>query len=141
MTPTPQGPNADIVVRVYQHFDRGDLEALRALYADNVEMITPDEHVQGIDGAISLLRAIHTAFPDLRHELVSAIEDGDAIACEWRVTATHAGPLSGPEGEIPPTGKRIDLMLAEIVRISDGRIARSASYWDNAAMAMQLDER
>lgn len=48
--------------------------ALRTIYADDVEMITPDEHIRGIEAALSLLQEIHTAFPDLRHELVSAIE-------------------------------------------------------------------
>jgi hypothetical protein len=49
--------------------------ALRTIYADDVEMITPDEHIRGIEAALSLLQEIHTAFPDLRHELVSAIEE------------------------------------------------------------------
>lgn len=31
-------------------------------------------------------------------------------------------------------------MLAEFVRIIDGRIARSVSYWDNAAFAAQLGQ-
>jgi steroid delta-isomerase-like uncharacterized protein len=140
MTPTEPGPNTEIVMRVYQHFDRGDFEALRDLYVEDVEMTTPDERIHGLDDAISLLEAIQMAFPDLKHELVTAIEEGDAIASEWRVTGTHMGPLSGPDGEISPTGRRIDLKLAEFVWISDGRIVRSVSYWDNAAMAAQLGQ-
>lgn len=78
-------------MRAYQLLDRGDLEALRSIYAEDVEMITPDEHIHGIETALSLLGGIHTAFPDLRHELVTVIEDGDAIASEWRVIRHTCG--------------------------------------------------
>lgn len=138
MTATERGRNTGIVLCAYQLLDRGDLEALRTIYADDVEMTTPDEHIRGIEAALSLLRGIHTAFADLRHELVTVIDDGDAVASEWRVTGTHAGPLAGPDGEIQPTGRRVDIMLAEFVRVIDGRIARSVSYWDNAAFPAQL---
>lgn len=65
-------------MRAYQLLDRGDLEALRSIYAEDVEMITPDEHIHGIEAALSLLGGIHTAFPDLRHELVTVIENSAA---------------------------------------------------------------
>jgi steroid delta-isomerase-like uncharacterized protein len=136
MTPTERGRNTEIVVRAYQLLDRGDLDALRTIYADDVEMITPDEHIRGIEAALSLLQGIRTAFPDLRHELVTVIEDGDAVASEWRVTGTHAGALAGPDGEIPPTGRRVHIMLAEFARVIDGRIARSVSYWDKRGLRL-----
>jgi steroid delta-isomerase-like uncharacterized protein len=135
---TSEGPNTEIMRRVYRLLDGGDIDGLRTTYADDVEMVTPDEHVSGVEAALSILRSIHTAFPDLRHELLAAIEEGDAVATEWRVTGTNTGPLLGLEGEIPPTGKRLDVTFAEFARIDDGRIARSVSYWDNAAFAEQL---
>lgn len=56
MTPTGRGRSTEIVVRAYQLLDRGDLEALRTIYAEDVEMITPDEHLRGIEAPLSCCR-------------------------------------------------------------------------------------
>jgi ketosteroid isomerase-like protein len=38
----------------------------------------------------------------------------------------------------PSTGRTFEVPIAEFVRIVDGRIASSISYWDDALFASQL---
>lgn len=44
-----------------------------------------------------------SSFPDLRHEIVDLVAEGDKVAVRYDVTGTHKGELQG----IPPTGKKV----------------------------------
>jgi hypothetical protein len=43
---------------------------------------------------------------------------------------THTGPLHGPGGEVPPTGKSLALPFCSTLRVTDGKIvSRYADSW------------
>ena len=67
------------------------------------------------------------------------VEQGDTLADEWTMIATHTGPLVMPDGtELPPTGKRIEIKGMELVQHRDRKIAVHHMYYDNMAVAGQL---
>jgi hypothetical protein len=45
------------------------------------------------------------------------------VASEHIGNFTHTGPLQSPEGEIPPTGRRAELRIAEVYQMRDGKLA------------------
>ena len=49
--------------------------------------------------------------------------------------ATNTGPL----GDIPATGKAVQVPFLAIFRIESGKIAELWAEWDNAAMLSQMD--
>ena len=127
--------------RAYEALDRGALDELSWLYTPDIEMITPDETVKGLDDVGAFFEAVRTAFPDISHRLVSAVESEGLVACEWVVSGTHLGPLATSDGTVPATSQPFQIALADFLTIKAGRIARSVSYWDNDMFLAQLGLR
>ena len=65
-------------------------------------------------------------------------EAGDTVIVEGRFTGTNTGPLEGPEGETPPSGRKVDLPFADFSRLSDGKIVEYRTYYDQVALLTQL---
>ena len=63
---------------------------------------------------------------------------GDAIIVEGRFVGTHTGPLAGPDGEIEPTGARVNLRFADVSRVRDGKIVSYHTYYDQLGLLTQL---
>lgn len=58
-----------------------------------------------------------TAFPDIHFTINDMIAEGDKVAMLINWKATHRGEYMG----IAPTGRKIDVSVANLVRIKDGR--------------------
>jgi steroid delta-isomerase-like uncharacterized protein len=78
------------------------------------------------------------AFPDGKIEVKSIVAQGDLVCAEFTGRGTHTGPFAGPAGEIPPTGRRLELQCVECVRFRNGKITEGRSYFDSASMMAQL---
>ena len=48
------------------------------------------------------------------------------------------GPLVGPQGEIPPTGKSVDVAFCDVYQFKDGKFTSLRSYFDTATLMGQL---
>lgn len=138
---TTAGEGRGLIERAYEALDDGALDEIVSVYSQDVEMVTPDTTLHGIDQVRSYFEAIRTAFPDVSHRLVSTVESDGLVACEWAMSGTHLGPLESPEGATPPTGREFTLDFADFLTIRDGRIVRSVSYWDNDVFFAQLGLR
>ena len=51
---------------------------------------------------------------------------------------THTGPLVTPAGEVPPTGRRVEVRFAAVYQLKDGKIAQLRVYYDGATIMRQL---
>ena len=51
---------------------------------------------------------------------------------------THTGPLVGPAGTIPPTGRSIEFPVGEPMRLEEGRFTLVHVYYDGATLLRQL---
>lgn len=79
------------------------------------------------------------ACPDIDWTVLSFVEQGDAFADEWSFVATHTGPFQLPDGgELPPSGRRVELRGMEYVAVHDGKIVVDNLYYDNMAVLAQL---
>ena len=92
----------------------------------------------GIDPFIGFAQGFVSALPDSRLEVETVTEDGNRIVCEGRYTGTHTGPLMTPQGEVPPSGRTLNLPYADVFEIEAGRIARHRTYYDQMDFAQQL---
>lgn len=86
---------------------------------------------QGFPSPGSYLRA---AFPDRVDIIEQVIAEGDQVGLLFRLTGTHTGNLFG----IPPTGRRVDVYEAAILRIAGGRVAEGWFLADEAGLLKQL---
>jgi ketosteroid isomerase-like protein len=84
------------------------------------------------------IAARHKPLHRWRAAEAKVVESGDQAVGEMTYRGTQTGPLVGPAGEIPPTGKSVELRGAAWITIRDGRIARFDGYYDTMSMMVQL---
>ena len=94
--------------------------------------------LHGRDEIRPYIEALWKAFPDGKLAFGEQIFADDAAATELVFTGTHTGPMMTPNGPIPPTGNRVTLHSASILKIKDGLIASEHVYSDQLEMMTQL---
>jgi predicted ester cyclase len=127
---------ADKIAKAYES---ADATAMANCYAEDAILITSGEVIRGREAIQEHMAGFHRAFPDLKIEFLTILPSGNHIAFEQVVRGTNTGPLLLPEGEIPPTGKKVELKAVWIGRISDdGLIEEDRTYHDTADLMRQL---
>jgi len=116
----------------------GDLEAFRAVlapdYVRHSQATTPMPEIRGVEEMLAFLRGSYATFPDWHETVELMIAEGPYVACVTRGTGTQLGPM----GDIPATGKTMEVTNFVFHRIEDGRVAESWVGWDNLAAMAQL---
>jgi steroid delta-isomerase-like uncharacterized protein len=131
------GRPRDCAERFYERFATGDLDGAVGLFSPDCTHVTPAGQ-QDANAWKAFAEAFRSALPDAHMELVSVVEDGDAVAVEARFKGTHRGALATPQGEIPASGNAIDVPFADFFRLGDDKFVEHRVYWDQAAMMAQL---
>lgn len=122
-------------------FNRGDAAAYASHYAEDARLLGPffPEPLVGRAEIEATTRAMAGAFPDMRWEVVTLLEDGGRVVCELHIEGTHEGPLPAPDGEVPPTGRRVSFDVLEILELDDaGLVAEHREYMDPGVLMAQL---
>ena len=133
------GSIRDLAGQRAQLYNAGDVEGLVNFYTEAATLVTPDGTFEGRAAIHEVFSRDKAAFPDHAVTPDVIVEQGDTIAEEWTMIATHTGPLVMPDGtELPPTGKRIEIKGMDLVQHRDGKIAVFHMYYDNMAVAGQL---
>lgn len=124
--------NKQVVRRYVEAFNRGDNDALRALFVDDAVI----HGVLGwapIDEAIPIWRELHSAFAiELTIEDMSA--ERDVVAVRYTERGRFVGPFRGRQ----PTGKPYELIAMEWFEFKDGKIRRRWGARDSASQARQI---
>jgi steroid delta-isomerase-like uncharacterized protein len=129
--------NKDLVRRFAEATNAADWHALSALVTENFtrhSAATAGPAVTSHEAFIALQQSFLASFPDQRVTLRQLVAEGDRVA----VLATYSGTQTGPLGEFPATGKRVEAPFLGIFRIEGGQIAEMWVEWDNLAMLTQL---
>jgi steroid delta-isomerase-like uncharacterized protein len=129
---------ARVVLEWAERLDAGDLDGSSLCVAEDVEWANPVASVRGRDELRALLDVFWTAVPDFRHEIAAVLESGDLVALRGIATGTHSGPLAGPMGEIPASGRSISFPFAAWARVEDGLIQEFRGYWDVMGFMQQV---
>src|SRR3954452_24167041 len=130
-----------LLALLQQHYDnlvREDLDADLTLFAADVETVTPNGTLKGVDEFRALGEAFQTARSDMRPEIVRAYELGDTVIAEAVFSGVHTGPMNGPGGSIPPSGNAVAFPYADFLTFRDGKCVSHRIYWDNVALMAQL---
>ena len=129
--------NKDLARRFYDEVvSAGKVEAIDELcaqdFVDHEEGLpgTPD----GIEGVRAFVGIMRGAFPDLKASVEDVLEDGDKLAVRVRFTGTHDGDFAG----IPASGRKIDMVTIDIVRVVDGKAVEHWGVTDNMALMQQI---
>ena len=126
----------DIAPRLIAAWNTHDPHLIEALFVEDC-VLEDCAIAVPLRGHRGLRRAVlfnFLAFPDVRFELISQIQEGDRVAIEWRAEGTHSGRFMG----IPATRRRVNLEGISLLTLRDGQIARLRRVWDIAAVIRQL---
>ncbi len=134
------GRPSETIDRWWTMFEHGDFDLLAELVHDDAEVVMPGGmRFRGASEVRPVLEAYKAGFPDLRHEVVAAVETADSIAVELRITMTHTGTFATPAGDLAPSGNPVVLEACDVVRFApDGRITSWHAYFDLASMMAQI---
>lgn len=90
--------------------------------------------VRGPQGVAQLHDALMPAFPDMKLPLQDFVAEGEKVLVRLRVQGTHTGPF----GDMPATGKPIDIGVLDLFQIRDGVLVEHWALLDNLGMMKQL---
>lgn len=132
--------HASIVRTFFDSFNNHDLASAVALVADDCEWVdvAAGMTLPGKEGCRQWLQSFLTALPDGQTELTNIVAAGEWVFTEHTGRGTHTGPFRSPAGEIPPTGKAVELQFAEVYKVTNGRITLLRAYYDTATLMRQL---
>jgi predicted ester cyclase len=137
------GKALDLLEHAYSIYDSHDWQRLEqeydTVFREGAVIENPFGRFQGRE-IFPLWQGMQAAFPNVRHEIVSSVEQGDSlVVVEGRWIGDHTGPLRMPDGsEVPPTGRPLDLPYAHVAELVGGRFSSWRVYFDTAAMMQQL---
>ncbi len=134
--------NAEEIVKKHlELLNRGELDAMAALFAQNAVDKNPlfPEPLKGREAIRKAAETFRKAFPDLQFKFLNTVSKGDLVIVEGAFSGTHRGPLEGPMGIIPPTNRRFELPHVRFCRVNpQGQIAEQWFYFDPATFFRQL---
>ena len=107
-------------------------------WAADAQMVAPGGGASGRDEVLGFLGVFQEAFPDLRLEVTQLLSDGPAAAAEGTIAGTHDGVLHTPNGDVPPTGRAVELRWAAVYA-TDGETLKSEHlFFDQMEFLGQL---
>jgi steroid delta-isomerase-like uncharacterized protein len=120
------------------------VEAFRAKDADaepwsaDAELVTPVGEFHGRDEVLGFMGVYWQAFPDARLEIVRSITEGSMAVAEGMMTGTQTGTFQTPDGELPPSGRRVEIRWMAFYEVRDDEIVSEHLYFDQVQFLTQL---
>jgi steroid delta-isomerase-like uncharacterized protein len=124
--------NKDLVRRVVDAGNAGDIATFRSLFADN--FVHHDPTIGTLDGFLSFLGTMHVAIPDGHTTIEDMVAQGDEVAKRWTLRGTHTGELFG----VPPTGATVTLQGMSTYRIDGGKVTDIWWVTDRLGLLQQI---
>jgi predicted ester cyclase len=120
-------------------FNAHDEGRIRELTAEDAVMSAPgDVELRGRDAVTGYAMAWLNGFPDARITVHEELADGPSVAQRFTFEGTHSGPLEGPSGTIPPTGRRLTGRGIQVLRIENDAAREVQLYFDQVQVMTQL---
>ena len=103
-------------------FNAHDLDGFAELLADDVVFKAPGGiHGEGKAACAAFFGSWITAFPDARVEVHAVHIVDDIVVEEGTFKGTQNGVLKGPMGDVPPTGRSIEVDYTHVLHYRDGK--------------------
>jgi len=121
-------------------YNEKDWDRARAALAPEViyDELGTQRKVKGVDDVLTAWKGWATAMPDSRATFRSELVSGNTAVLEITWTGTHKGPLMMPDGEIPATGKKMELHACQVVEVANDQVKSVRHYFDMGTLLDQL---
>ena len=129
-----QEAEKDVVRRVYELLNHGDVDAIAALVTDDYAEHDPlPGQGTGRDGVLDRFSLITRALAP-HFTIEDLVAEGDRVVVRWTNSGTHVGEFAG----IPATGKTFTIAGIDIYRLVDGKLCEHWHVVDQLSMLGQL---
>jgi predicted ester cyclase len=125
-----------IVRRFIDEYQTGASDASFAelLHPDVVDHSRPPGIAPGAEGVRQQFDGFRAGLPDFRATILHQVAEGDLVITHKVFNGTHTGELVG----IPPTGREVEILVMDVVRVADGRIVEHWGLVDRLGLLQQL---
>ncbi|MBE0550899.1 MAG: ester cyclase [Ignavibacterium sp.] len=132
--PDPSEEMKPIVDKLEDAWNGRNIEALDAIFApDFVRIVNNQPEANGVEGYKKAIVDFRTAYPDLKLTLDNTLYAENGGATRWVLTGTNTG-----FGQMPPTGKSVNIWGLSIVQIVNGKVTKEIVAFDNQDLMEQL---
>ena len=119
-------------------FNAHDIDRFAQLMADDVEFRAPGVSGRGKAACAAFYKSWLDAFPDGHIDVKNVELSGDFAVEEGTFTGTHNGFLITPTGDIPPTGKSVEVGYIQVIRFREDKHASFNLSFDRLSLLEQL---
>ena len=125
---------------VVEAFNASDWEGSRAAMTSDCvyDEVGTSRRLQGVGEIIPCFEEWKEAMPDIRGTVTNACATGNTVVLEVTWKGTHTGPMKGPSGAVPATGKQQTTRSSWIMDFEGGKISESRHYFDMLSFMQQL---
>jgi predicted ester cyclase len=90
--------------------------------------------VVGPEGVLTLGDVLLGAFSEVELDIQEVVAERDKVLVHLRFRGVHSGPF----GDYPASGKRFDVMVLDLFRMENGKIAEQWPAIDNLGLHQQI---
>lgn len=126
--------NRALVLRMYEAFDRGRLDAFDAIAPGFTARVVGRADALDRAAFTEFGQAFLTAFPDGRHVFEHVVAEGDNVMTVGAYEGTHQGDMQGHA----PTGRRVSFPVLHLDRVAGGAIVEHRGLGDLTILMRQL---
>ncbi len=131
---------ASIAREAVEAFNASDWERSKAIMTPDYvyNELGTQRRLEGPDAVIAAMQGWKEAMPDAAGTITNALVSGNTVTLQVTWEATHTGPLTGPMGTIPASGKRQVTPAAWILTFEGEKIRESHHYFDMVTLLTQI---
>ena len=121
-------------------YNKKDWEAVRAAVTRGFvyDEVGTQRYMQGVDELLEAWRGWAAAYPDSRISFENTFVDGGTVILEVTFRGMHTGPLRLPSGEIPATGRAVEIRACLVFEIEGSKAKSARNYFDMMTQLQQL---
>jgi steroid delta-isomerase-like uncharacterized protein len=126
-----------LVEQSLEVWNKGNMALVDELYTPEFKLHLVDQingEREGAEAFKEYVDFLRTAYPDMKLAPEEVIVSDDKVIMRMNFTGTN----TGPRGDVPPTGKNVQVSGVMISRIDDGKIAEEWLYVNMASVFRQL---
>ncbi len=131
---------ASIAREAVEAFNASDWDRSKAIVTPDYVLneLGTQRRIEGPDAAIESMQGWKEAMPDVVGTVTNTLVSGNTVTLQITWEGTQTGPLEGPMGTIPASGKRQVTPAAWILTFEGERIKESHHYFDMVTVLTQI---
>jgi steroid delta-isomerase-like uncharacterized protein len=133
-------PLEKVIAAYGEAWNRHDIEAILAMHTEDsvFENYTSGGQAVGRAAIREILKAVFSAFPDIRFDARRTYVRDGLVTQEWTASATLAIPYTSGGITVQPTGKRVSWNGVDVIPFTGNLITRKDVYVDSMGFLRAL---